>query len=50
MSYLKITEVGLIHCNVVNNNYQQNSRTFYTFVSNKTFVQLLDISPENLIF
>ena len=29
---------------------QQNSRVVYTFVPNKSFVQLLDISPENLIF
>ena len=43
--YLEITEVVLIHCNVVNNSYQQNS-----FVPNKSFGKLLDISPENLIF
>ena len=48
--YLEITEVVLIHCNVVNNSYQQNSRVLYTFVSNKSFGQLLDISPENFIF
>ena len=48
--YLEITEVILIHCNVVNNSYQQNSRVLYTFVSNKSFGQLLDISPENFIF
>ena len=48
--YLKITEVVLIHCNVVNNSYQQNSRVLYTFVSNKLFNQLSDISPENFIF
>ena len=35
--YLKITEVLLIHCNVVNNFYQQNPRFFYTFVPNKSF-------------
>ena len=46
--YLEITEVVLIHCNVVNNSYQQNSRVFYTFVPN-LFGQLLDISPENFI-
>ena len=50
MSYLEITEVALIHCNVINNKYQQNSRVLYKFSSNKTFGQLLDISPENLIF
>ena len=38
--YLEITEVVLIHCNVVNNSYQQNSRVLYTFVSNKSFSQL----------
>ena len=45
--YLQITEVLLIHCNVVNNSYQQNSRVLYTFVLNKSFGQLLDISPKN---
>ena len=48
--YLKITEEILIHCNVVNNNYQQNSRVLYTFVPNKFLGQLLDISTENFIF
>ena len=48
--YLKITEVVLIHCNVVNNSYQQNSKVLYTFISNKSFNQLSDISPENFIF
>ena len=48
--YLEITEVILIHCNVVNNSYQQNSRVLYTFVPNKSFGQLLDISPKNFIF
>ena len=38
--YLEITEEVLIHCNVVNNSYQQNSRVLYTFVSNKSFSQL----------
>ena len=48
--HLEITEVVLVHCNIVNNNYQQNSRVFYTFVPNKSFDQLLDISPKNFIF
>ena len=34
----EITEVVLVHCNVVNNDYQQDSRVLYTFVSNKLFV------------
>ena len=39
VTYLEITEVVLIHCNVVNN------RVLYRFVPNKSFSQLLDISP-----
>ena len=45
--YLEIAEVVLIRCNVVNNSYQQNSKVLYTFVPNKCFGQLLDISLEN---
>ena len=37
MPHLDFTEVVLIHCNVVNNSYQQNSRVLYTFVPNKSF-------------
>ena len=48
--HLEIGELVLIHCNVVNNNYQQNSRTLYTFVRNKPFGSLLEISPPNHIF
>ena len=47
---LKITEVALVHCNIVNNNYQQSSRVLYTFIPSKSFGQLLDISPKNFIF
>ena len=48
--YLEITEVVLIHCNIVNNTYQQNPRVSYAFVPNSSFGQLLDISPETFIF
>ena len=48
--HLEITEVVLVHCNIVNNNYQQDSRVLYTFVPNKSFGQLLNISPKNFIF
>ena len=48
--HLEITEVVLVHCNIVNNDYQQHSRVLYTFVPNKSFGSLLDISPANLIF
>ena len=47
---LEITEVVLVHCNIVNNNYQQKSRALYTFVPNKSFGELLDISPKNVMF
>ena len=46
----KITEVVLVHCNIVNNDYQQDSRVLYTFVPNKPFGSLLDSSPANHIF
>ena len=37
----------LIHCNIVDNSYQQNSRILYKFVPNKPFGSLLEISPPN---
>ena len=40
----------LVHCNLVNNDYQQDSRILYTFVPNKLFGSSLDISPTNHIF
>ena len=48
--HLEITEVVLIYCNIVNNDYQQDSRVLYTFVPNKSFGQLLDVSPKNVMF
>ena len=48
--HLEITEVVLVHCNIVNNDYQQNSRVLYTFVPNKPFGSLLEIFPTNHIF
>ena len=48
--HLQITEVILVHCNMVNNDYQQDSRVLYTFVPNKPFGTLLGISPTNHIF
>ena len=47
---LEIKEVVLVHCNIVNNDYQQDSRVLYTFVPNKPCGSLLDISPANHIF
>ena len=48
--YSEVTEVVLIHCIAVNNTYQQNSRNLYTFTSNISFGELLDISPKNFVF
>ena len=50
MPHLEITGVVLVHCSIVNNDYQQDSRVLFTFVPNKTFGQLLNISPKNFIF
>ena len=50
MPRLEITEEILVHCNIVSNNYQQDPKVFYAFVPNKSFGQLLDLSPKNFIF
>ena len=50
MPHLGITEVATIHCNIANNDYQEDSRVLHTFAPNKLFSQLLDVSPKNVIF
>ena len=47
--HLEITEVVLVHCNIVDNDYQQDPRVLYKFVPNKPFGSLLEISPTNFI-
>ena len=47
---LENVEVILVHCNLVNNSYQQHSRVLFTFVPNKQYGQLINISPHSLIF
>ena len=47
---LEIVELVLIHCNLANNYYQQNSRILYTFVPNKPLGSLLEISPSIIFF
>ena len=47
--HLEITKVVLVHCNIVGNDYEQGSGVLYTFVTNKSFGQLLDMSPKNFI-
>ena len=48
--HLAINEVVLVHCNIVINDYQHNLRVFYTFIPNKSFGELLDISLKIFIF
>ena len=47
---LENVEVVLVHCNLVNNSYQQHSRVLITFVSTKRYGQLISISPHSLVF
>ena len=48
VSKLESVEVVLVHCNLVNNSYQQASKVLFTFVPNKQFGQLITISPHLL--
>ena len=48
--HLEITELVLVHCDTINNDYKQDSRVLYTFVPNKSCGSLLEISPINHIF
>ena len=48
--HLEVAELVLVHCNLFINYYQQDSRILYTFVPNKTFGSLLEISPTNHFF
>ena len=40
----------LVNCNIVNIDYQHDSRVLYTFIPNKAFDQLIDISPKIFVF
>ena len=44
---LETVEVVLVHCNLVNNNYQQASKVLFTFAPNKQFGQLIAITPHS---
>ena len=48
--HLEVVELVLVHCNLVNNDYQQDSRILFTFVPNKSFGSLLEISLTNQVF
>ena len=45
---LESVKVVLVHCNLVNKNYQQTSKVLFTFVPNKRFDQLINIAPHSL--
>ena len=44
---LETVEVVLVHCNLVNNSYQQASKVLFTFVPNKQFFQLITLTPHS---
>ena len=46
--HLEITEVVPVNCNIVNKDYQCNSRKLFTLVPDKSSGQLLDIRPKNV--
>ena len=46
---LESVDLVLLHCNLVNNSYQQASKVLFTFVTNKKYGQLITVSPETLI-
>ena len=46
---LESVDLVLLHCNLVNNSYQQGSKVLFTFVLNKKYGQLITVSPETLI-
>ena len=48
--HLEVVELVLVHCNIINNYYQRDSRILYTFVPSKSFGTSLEISPTNNIF
>ena len=45
---LESVEVALVHCNLVKNDYQHTSKVLFTFVPNKQFRQLINISLHSL--
>ena len=45
---LESVEVVLVHCNLVKNDYQDSSKVLFSFVPNKQFGQLINISPNTL--
>ena len=50
MPHLEIIELVLVQCNIINNDYQQDSSVLYTLNPNKLFDQLLDILTKSFLF
>ena len=48
--YLEITEVALVHRNIVSNDYQHDSSVLYTSIPNISFGQLLDVLLKSFIY
>ena len=47
---MEINEAALVHCDIANSDYEQDSKVLYTFVPNKPFDQVLNISPKDFMF
>ena len=45
---LKSVEIVLVHCNLAKSDYQQTSKILFSFVPNKQFGQLINVSPHSL--
>ena len=45
---LESVEVVLVHCNLVKNDYQHTLKVSFSFVPNKQFRKLINISPHSL--
>ena len=50
VSRLEVVEVVSVECNLVDNQYQQNSEVLYIFTPNKSYAYLLNVEPSNLVF
>ena len=48
--HMEINKAALVHCDIANSDYEQDSKVLYTFVSNKPFDQVLDISTKDFMF
>ena len=48
--HMEINEAALVHCDIANSDYEQDAKVLYTFVSNKPFDQVLDISTKDFMF